>query len=162
MTKAIEVITSVQRRRRWSRAEKERIVAAAIEQGAVASAGGRDSCEPAVPVAAGAVPFRAEHCSAPTFSAVTIAPAASEPTGSRCPICIGFIRPAKRRSSIRLRRPIASSSHFDGQDALESGLVRPGETDTGWLNRALADDTGYVRRRAVTPLIVRGKAPVLS
>src|SRR5437763_3465349 len=37
MTKAIEVITSVQRRRRWSRAEKERIVAAALEPGAVAS-----------------------------------------------------------------------------------------------------------------------------
>ena len=38
MTKAlIEVITSVQRRRRWSPAEKERIVAAAIEPGAVAS-----------------------------------------------------------------------------------------------------------------------------
>jgi transposase len=31
------VITSVQRRRRWSTAEKERIVAAAIEPGAVAS-----------------------------------------------------------------------------------------------------------------------------
>ena len=37
MTKAIEVITSVQRRRRWSRVEKERIVAAALEPGAVAS-----------------------------------------------------------------------------------------------------------------------------
>ena len=37
MTKAIEVITSVQRRRRWSRAEKERIVAAALAPGAVAS-----------------------------------------------------------------------------------------------------------------------------
>ena len=38
MTNAtVEVITSVQRRRRWSRAEKERIVAAAIEPGAVAS-----------------------------------------------------------------------------------------------------------------------------
>jgi transposase len=37
MTKAVEVITSVQRRRRWSRAEKERIVAAALEPGAVAS-----------------------------------------------------------------------------------------------------------------------------
>lgn len=32
-----EVITSVQRRRRWSRAEKERIVAAATEPGAVTS-----------------------------------------------------------------------------------------------------------------------------
>ena len=37
MTKTIEVITSVQRRRRWSRAEKERIVASAMEAGAVAS-----------------------------------------------------------------------------------------------------------------------------
>jgi transposase len=37
MTKAVEVITSVERRRRWSRAEKERLVAAALEPGAVAS-----------------------------------------------------------------------------------------------------------------------------
>jgi transposase len=37
MTKAVEVITSVQRRRRWSRAEKERIVAAALAPGASAS-----------------------------------------------------------------------------------------------------------------------------
>ena len=38
MTKSqVEVITSVQRRRRWSREEKERIVGAALEPGAVAS-----------------------------------------------------------------------------------------------------------------------------
>jgi transposase len=37
MTKTVEVVTSVERRRRWSRAEKERIVAAALEPGAVAS-----------------------------------------------------------------------------------------------------------------------------
>lgn len=37
MTKPVEVITSVERRRRWTRAEKERIVAAAMEPGAVAS-----------------------------------------------------------------------------------------------------------------------------
>ena len=38
MTEAqVEVITSVQRRRHWSREEKERIVAAAMEPGAVAS-----------------------------------------------------------------------------------------------------------------------------
>jgi transposase len=41
MTKSqVEVITSVQRRRRWSREEKERIVAAALEPGAVARAAG--------------------------------------------------------------------------------------------------------------------------
>jgi len=33
----MEVITTVQRRRRWSRAEKERIVAASLEPGAMAS-----------------------------------------------------------------------------------------------------------------------------
>ena len=37
MTKQVEVITSVQRRRRWPRGEKERIVAAAMAPGAVAS-----------------------------------------------------------------------------------------------------------------------------
>ena len=35
--KRIEVITSVERRRRWSRAEKERWVAAFMEPGAIAS-----------------------------------------------------------------------------------------------------------------------------
>ena len=35
---AIEVITSVQRRRRWSAAEKERLVAGALEPGASVSA----------------------------------------------------------------------------------------------------------------------------
>jgi transposase len=44
MTKTqVEVITSVQRRRRWTRAEKERIVAAALEPGAVASAVAREA-----------------------------------------------------------------------------------------------------------------------
>jgi transposase len=38
MTKPqVEVVTSVQRRRRWSWAEKEQIVAAAMEPGAIAS-----------------------------------------------------------------------------------------------------------------------------
>jgi transposase len=44
MTKTqVEVITSVQRRRRWSRAEKERIVAAALEPGMVASEVAREA-----------------------------------------------------------------------------------------------------------------------
>ena len=37
------MITSVQRRRRWSRAEKERIVAAALEPGVVASEVAREA-----------------------------------------------------------------------------------------------------------------------
>ena len=43
MTKAVEIITSVERRRRWSRAEKERLVAAAMEPGAVASEVAREA-----------------------------------------------------------------------------------------------------------------------
>jgi uncharacterized protein (DUF1501 family) len=68
--------------------------------------------------------------------------------------------------------PYRERSHFDGQDVLESGVARPGAVDTGWLNRALvalASD-GRVDLRgsralgvgAVTPLVVRGKAPVMS
>jgi transposase len=40
---AVEVIKSVQRRRRWLRAEKERLVAASLEPGAVASAIAREA-----------------------------------------------------------------------------------------------------------------------
>src|ERR1700720_2272104 len=68
--------------------------------------------------------------------------------------------------------PYRERSHFDGQDVLESGLVRPGRMDSGWLNRALASLEGDGRidprgSRAfavgpVTPLIVRGPAPVMS
>ncbi|MEA2962015.1 MAG: hypothetical protein QOI46_2113 [Alphaproteobacteria bacterium] len=63
-------------------------------------------------------------------------------------------------------------SHFDGQDVLESGLVRPGSADTGWLNRALAglESAGAVNPKGraafavgpIAPLVVRGPAPVLS
>src|SRR6185369_11512442 len=66
--------------------------------------------------------------------------------------------------------PYRERSHFDGQDILESGLARPGATDTGWLNRALAtlQSAGRAGRRdafavgPIAPLVVRGPAPVLS
>src|SRR5580704_17396122 len=68
--------------------------------------------------------------------------------------------------------PYRERSHFDGQDVLESGVLRPGASDTGWLNRALsalAPDgrAGSASRDAfavgpMTPLVVRGPAPVLS
>jgi uncharacterized protein (DUF1501 family) len=68
--------------------------------------------------------------------------------------------------------PYRERSHFDGQDVLESGVARPGAVDSGWLNRALvalASD-GRVDLRGsralgvgpVTPLVVRGQAPVMS
>ena len=68
--------------------------------------------------------------------------------------------------------PYRERSHFDGQDVLESGLTKPGSVESGWLNRALSllAADGRVRppgRRAlavgaVTPLVVRGPAPVMS
>jgi transposase len=43
VSKAIEVITSVERRRRWSAGEKERLVAASLEPGASVSAVAREA-----------------------------------------------------------------------------------------------------------------------
>ena len=66
--------------------------------------------------------------------------------------------------------PYRERSHFDGQDVLESGLTRPGASESGWLNRALAgmprgDHVGGQQAFAVgpiTPLVARGPAKVLS
>jgi uncharacterized protein (DUF1501 family) len=68
--------------------------------------------------------------------------------------------------------PYRERSHFDGQDVLESGFSRPGSTDSGWLNRALSSlaADGRVNPRGsrafavgpVTPLVVRGSAPIMS
>jgi uncharacterized protein (DUF1501 family) len=66
--------------------------------------------------------------------------------------------------------PYRERSHFDGQDVLESGLPAPGATDVGWLNRALlglepggrVDPAKAFAVGPVTPLVVRGPAPVLS
>ena len=65
--------------------------------------------------------------------------------------------------------PYRARSHFDGQDVLESGMAGVGRIDDGWLNRALANlpDAGRVNPRglavgAVVPLVMRGRAPVLS
>ena len=68
--------------------------------------------------------------------------------------------------------PYRERSHFDGQDVLESGFVKPGATDSGWLNRALGvlQPGGRAGRGArdafavgpIAPLVVRGPAPVLS
>lgn len=61
-------------------------------------------------------------------------------------------------------------SHFDGQDVLESGQPRPGLTQSGWLNRAIAllppgeriGAKGALGIGAIAPLVVRGQAPVLG
>jgi transposase len=82
----VEVITSVQRRRRWPRSEKERIVAASLEPGAIASevarAEGIHSSQ--------LYRWRRDLCDrAPsTFAAVTIAPAVPSPAGSAAAVGI--------------------------------------------------------------------------
>jgi uncharacterized protein (DUF1501 family) len=68
--------------------------------------------------------------------------------------------------------PYRERSHFDGQDVLESGASKVGAADTGWLNRAFNAlepegriDPGSRKVLAVgpvTPLVVRGPAPVMS
>ena len=68
--------------------------------------------------------------------------------------------------------PYRERSHFDGQEVLESGLPKPGAAESGWLNRALGalapggrvDPNGSKALGVgpVTPLVVRGPAPVLS
>jgi uncharacterized protein (DUF1501 family) len=68
--------------------------------------------------------------------------------------------------------PYRERSHFDGQDVLESGLAGPGASDSGWLNRALSAIEPGGRANAhgarafavgpITPLVVRGPAPVMS
>jgi uncharacterized protein (DUF1501 family) len=66
--------------------------------------------------------------------------------------------------------PYRERSHFDGQDVLESGLPRPGAATTGWLNRAFGaiepaeriDLRSALAVGPVTPLVVRGPAPVLT
>ncbi|CAN5385875.1 DUF1501 domain-containing protein [soil metagenome] len=61
-------------------------------------------------------------------------------------------------------------SHFDGQDVLESGLPGVAPVRDGWLNRALQvmtagekiDGADGLSIGAEMPLIMRGKAPVLT
>jgi transposase len=74
---AVEVITSVQRRRRWSRTEKERLVAASLEPGAVASAIAREA---GIHVSQ-LFGWRRQLCGLrpPAFAAVQVAPEAGGP-----------------------------------------------------------------------------------
>ncbi len=66
--------------------------------------------------------------------------------------------------------PYRERSHFDGQDVLESGLGGVGLTSSGWLNRALGampagsrvNRKGGLGIGPITPLILRGSAPVMG
>ena len=66
--------------------------------------------------------------------------------------------------------PYRERSHFDGQDILESGSLRPHASQSGWLNRALASlqaGPGQPKELGVAlgqniPLVMRGPASVTS
>jgi uncharacterized protein (DUF1501 family) len=79
---------------------------------------------------------------------------------------------ADKRASIvhAVATPYRDRSHFDGQDVLESGFNAPGHTASGWLNRAIAElpaaqrigVRGGLGVGSVTPLVMRGPAPVVG
>ena len=57
--------------------------------------------------------------------------------------------------------PYRERSHFDGQQVLESGGVKPFDLDTGWLGRALNAGPGKaLALQAVPPLVLRGHSAV--
>ena len=65
--------------------------------------------------------------------------------------------------------PYRERSHFDGQDVLESGLLRPHASQSGWLNRALGSIAGRASGKELgvalgqnIPLVMRGPAAVTS
>jgi len=64
--------------------------------------------------------------------------------------------------------PYRERSHFDGQDVLENGTPLPHASQSGWLNRALAESPGAARRDSAValgqnvPLVMRGPAQVTS
>jgi len=65
--------------------------------------------------------------------------------------------------------PYRGRSHFEGQDVLESGQAGVGRADSGWMNRLLqalpaGKNAGHggLAVGALTPLIMRGQAPVLG
>ena len=92
MTKTIDVVTSVERRRRWTRAEKERIVAASLEPGAVAS----EVARAAGIHASQLFRWRQQLCTRAlpvTFNPVAVTP---EPEGPMAP-------PAERAGTIEIK-----------------------------------------------------------
>jgi uncharacterized protein (DUF1501 family) len=63
--------------------------------------------------------------------------------------------------------PYRERSHFDGQNVLECGGIRPHDIQSGWINRALGAMPGHVRQGGVAlganvPLAMRGPVEVAS
>ncbi|HTG38541.1 DUF1501 domain-containing protein [Sphingomonas sp.] len=62
--------------------------------------------------------------------------------------------------------PYRERSHFDGQNALETGSAQPYAIKDGWLNRLLAllppDEARAIAVAATVPMALRGRADVAS
>lgn len=60
--------------------------------------------------------------------------------------------------------PYRERSHFEAQDLLENGSLKPHGISTGWLSRAVAvlPGTSAVAVGPAVPLVLRGDAPVTS
>ena len=122
MTNArVEVITSVQRRRRWSGAEKRRIVAAALEPGAVASVVAREA---GIHVSQ-LFRWRRELCrraeAASTFAAVTVK---TEPVSTLALPALSGVIEIEFASGARLR--ITGAVDAATLSAAMAALVRGG------------------------------------
>jgi uncharacterized protein (DUF1501 family) len=64
--------------------------------------------------------------------------------------------------------PYRRRSHFDGQDVLENGMARPGDSRDGWLNRALRflpaapGESAAIAMAQSAPLVLQGANPVIN
>lgn len=60
--------------------------------------------------------------------------------------------------------PYRERSHFDAQNVIETGAIRPGMAGDGWLNRTLvalrADTISGIAFTPEMPLVLKGRAPV--
>jgi transposase len=125
MTKtSVEVITSVQRRRRWSREEKERIVAAALAPGANASAVAREAGIHVSQLFRWRQQLCARVPSAPGFAAVTVA--AERPLGGPVAAAGSSIIEVELAGGSRLRisGPVGSATVAAAITALARGERR--------------------------------------
>jgi uncharacterized protein (DUF1501 family) len=85
---------------------------------------------------------------------------------------LSFLKSSYDAGELAVLHAVATSyrerSHFDAQDVLESGVVRPHGSTSGWINRALAAIPGDKLREAGValganvPLAMRGPAEVAS
>ena len=142
----VEVINSVRRRRRWSRAEKERIVAAAMEPGAVASAVAREAGIQASQL----VRWRQQLQGAPPLGSITVQIPSDVSPIATLPMPSGVIE-VELASGVRLQisgavdAPVVSGGHES------SGRLRPTLRGPSYFSVT----TAKLKHRAPQRMVVR-------